>query len=303
MKRVISAPILIALALRTSLAVAAVIPPEWLYCVVAIGVKAEKVDNRRPVQKEAIDWKGTGFLFGRFEEKIDAKTNRYYVYMVTNKHMLQDKKSIVIRFNREANEPAKDYDIQLINDGKPTWTGHPKESIDVAVIAINANILTKERMRFHYFRSDLDILTVDKMSETGMTEGDPVFVVGYPMGLVGEERQYAILRSGSIARIRDLLDNRSHEFVVDAFVFPGNSGGPVVAKPEIMAIQGTKSRSNATLIGIVKGYIPYQEIAISQQTKRARIMFEENSGLTAVIPVDFIIETIEAHLKKVLPRP
>ena len=41
------------------------------------------------------------------------------------------------------------------------------------------------------------------------------------------------------------------EFLVDAFVFPGNSGGPVVSKPEALAITGTKSQDYAYLIGIV----------------------------------------------------
>ena len=33
--------------------------------------------------------------------------------------------------------------------------------------------------------------------------------------------------------------------------------------------------------------------AVSDQTKRPRIIFEENSGLATVVPVDFIVETVE----------
>ncbi len=55
------------------------------------------------------------------------------------------------------------------------------------------------------------------------TEGDYIYVLGFPMGLVSVDRQHAILRSGAIARIRDLFENKSRDFMIDALVFPGNS--------------------------------------------------------------------------------
>ena len=104
-------------------------------------------------------------------------------------------------------------------------------------------------MKFDYFKTDADhLLDIRGMVDRGMTEGDFVYVLGYPMGIVAPDRQYAITRSGSIARIRDLLERRSNDFIVDAFVFPGNSGGPVVSKPEYFAIQGTKVISKEYLI-------------------------------------------------------
>lgn len=136
-----------------------------------------------------------------------------------------------------------------------------------------------------------------KANELGITEGDGVYVLGFPMGIVGKERNFVVVRQGSIARIRDVLASSSKEFLVDAFVFPGNSGGPVVVKPEITSIQGTKSLKAAYLIGMVKSYIPYQDAAYSKQTNRPRIIFEENSGLAEVVPVDSVRETIEGFLK------
>lgn len=74
--------------------------------------------------------------------------------------------------------------------------------------------------------------------------------------------------------------------------FPGNSGGPVIIKPEFTHIEGTKSQNESRLIGLVKSYIPYTDVAISPQTGRPRVVFEENTGLTNVEPVDYIIDTI-----------
>lgn len=265
----------------------ALIPPFFLDCVVAIGVKNPD---------ESKSWIGTGFMIGRFFKQRDEGLKDYHVFLVTNKHVLNGQNSVIVRFNPQpqSNEQARDYDLPLIDkDGNKTWTEHPTKDIDVAVMNINPKILREHGMRFSYFQSDTHLLNISQMAETGITEGDFVYVLGYPMGIVAPDRQYVIARSGSIARIRDVLERRSTDFIVDAFVFPGNSGGPVVSKPEVVSIVGTKPIKSAYLIGIVKNYVPYQDIAYSVQTKRPRVIFEENSGLSAVIPVDFVMETIE----------
>jgi hypothetical protein len=100
------------------------------------------------------------------------------------------------------------------------------------------------------------------------------------------------VRGGSIARLRDALDGTEPTFLLDASVFPGNSGGPAVFRPEVTAITGTEAISRSFLLGVIAAYVPYIDVAISGQTKRPRITFEENSGLAEVYPVDFIDETI-----------
>jgi len=88
------------------------------------------------------------------------------------------------------------------------------------------------------------------------------------------------------------------------FVFPGNSGGPVVSAPSLNAIQGTKAQDRTCLIGVVRGYLPYNDVAISQQTGQVRKISQENSGLAEVLPMDYVDETIKAyHLAKRVPPP
>jgi hypothetical protein len=58
--------------------------------------------------------------------------------------------------------------------------------------------------------------------------GDGVFVLGFPTGLAGVQRNYVIVRQGCIARISEMLDGAAPGFLIDAPVYPGNSGGPVV---------------------------------------------------------------------------
>lgn len=263
----------------------ALIPPFFFDCVVAIGI--QKTDGSK-------HWIGTGFLFGKFVKKISDIQNEYVIYLVTNKHVLQNQNNVLLRFNQQDDLPSRDYSESLIdNDGSQIWTGHPNEKVDVAVYKINAPKLKKEGMKFHFFQSDIAVFKKEQLIEIETSEGDYVYVLGFPLGIVALDRQHVILRSGAIARIRDMFEGRSKDFIVDAMVFPGNSGGPVVLKPESSSIEGTKSNFKAGLIGVVKSYIPYQDIAVSQQTNKPRIIFEDNSGLSLVEPVDHIFEAIE----------
>jgi len=70
------------------------------------------------------------------------------------------------------------------------------------------------------------------MVELGISEGDSVYVLGYPMDLQNPDWHHMIIRSGIIARMRDMLDGVNSNFLLDAPVFPGNSGGPVILKPD-----------------------------------------------------------------------
>jgi len=194
-------------------------------------------------------------------------------------------------------------DAKLIaTNGKSLWIGHPNDKTDVAAIFLNADFLTQEGRKFAVFQSDQHVCLKETMKTGVLNEGDRVFVLGFPMGLVASERQYVICRSGIIARIRDYLEDKATDFLVDAPVFPGNSGGPVVSCPAALSIVGTKPPEKADLIGIAKSYVPYIDVAISSQTRRPRVTFEENSGLTAVEPVEAILETVVLAEKRLKGR-
>ena len=266
----------------------ALLPPFYIDCVVAIGIENNGQKN----------WIGTGFLFGNLLKPTEDGLNLYTTYLVTNKHVLKGLDNIIVRFNPQENQSSKDYSIILKSpDGKINWTGHSDSDIDVAVIQVNVHFLKEQGMKCNFFQSDKFAYTIDQMEKEGLGEGDFIYVLGFPMGIV-TERQYVFSRGGTISRIRDLYEKRSKDFVVDAFVFPGNSGGPVVSKPENMAVKDTKACNKSRLIGMIKSYIPYKDVAVSVQTQKPRITFEENSGLSIVEPVDHILQTIVEDIKK-----
>jgi len=131
------------------------------------------------------------------------------------------------------------------------------------------------------------------MKQIGLSIGDEVFVLGFPMGISGtNQRNYVIARRGSIARLDEILESTATRFLIDTCISPWNSGGPVVSVPTPSSIKGTKRQDHAYLIGMVRAYLPFTDVASSQQTGQA-LVSQQNSRLAEVIPIDYINKAIE----------
>ena len=273
----------------------ALLPPFFLDTVVAIGIHDD------PTKRQ---WIGTGFIYGNaIPSETPSNPTRYRLWLITNKHVLHNLTAIHVKFNSAQDTSSADYKIALIAKNKKlSWVGHPDNDTDIAAIFLNAEFLNSANRRFAFLYSDQHCMAKSEMKAQGLTEGDRCFALGFPMGLVSPHRQYVICRSGVIARIRDYLDGHAQDYLIDATVFPGNSGGPVVLCPSALAIGGTAAISRSALVGIVKAYVPYIDTAVSPQTGRARITFEENSGLSAVEPLDAITETVALAERRLYGR-
>ena len=84
-----------------------------------------------------------------------------------------------------------------------------------------------------------------------------------------------------------------HNILVDIQNFPGNSGSPIINRPEVVSIQGTKNLDRRVLVGIIHSYIPYEETLINSQTGRLVEVRSENSGLAYAHPVEYIRDIID----------
>ncbi|MEN6369752.1 MAG: serine protease [Thermotogota bacterium] len=262
----------------------ALVPPAFINSVVAIGTRQDD---------GAIAWLASGFIYGHHLFAVNEKEGRYRTYLISNRHVFENATNLVLRFNPTDDGPAREFAMTFSGAGAVQRVFHPDATIDLAAVPINVNVLEKSGIRFDYFLGDLHLATREVASSAGLYEGDFCFLLGFPFGLIGGERNYVITRHGTIARLSDFLDGRSKEIIVDCMNFPGNSGGPVVTKPELVAIQGTKSQQQSYLLGIVSEYIAYRDVAVSRQTQRVRVVFEENSGLARVVPAHFLREWMD----------
>ncbi len=273
----------------------ALIPPFFLSAVVALGM---------PSSDGAVQYNATGFLYGYpTGETNDEGQKTYRTFLVTNRHVFQaavDRQvRIHVRFNTLVGSGTNTYPVDT---GDQFWTVHPDDAADVAVLSINGERLKFDGIEYVFFHGDEHVLTLDQARDGQVSEGDGVFVLGFPLGLAGEERNYVIVRQGILAQVQHWLQGNARTFLIDASIFPGNSGGPVLLKPESTAIQGTKTNDRCGLIGMVSSYLPYRETAISAQTGRQRMIFEENSGLAVVVPHDVILEAVDVAMQQSGPQ-
>ena len=126
---------------------------------------------------------------------------------------------------------------------------------------------------------------MSQMQDTGVEEGTIIYSLGFPMGLVNAHDKMPICRMGCVARATksQVADNNS--ILLDLQNFQGGSGSPIINRPEVVAITGTKSNDSSCLIGIVHRFLHF-----AGET--------ENTGIALANPADYIIETIEKDLNK-----
>ena len=266
----------------------ALIPPEYFDAVVALGT----VDDDGIFVPT-----GTGFLYG-YPRDIDPADGEHWfnVFLVTNRHVVEGVRELYARFNSSLAIGPQVISLDPQRDSESARRAVHPRGADIAVISISSQALAEAGIDFKVFRQDQNTLSLDQVHKGGISEGNGVFLLGFPLGLAGDDRNYVIARQGAIARFEWPSADDVKAILVDASIFPGSSGSPVVTRPESVSIKDTQSFMRCCLIGIVESYLPYEDVAVSQQTGKARVVFTENSGLGIVLPCDAIEETIRTAL-------
>lgn len=260
----------------------ALIPQIYEDAVVALGINNEG-------QKS---WVATGFIVARKNEMGGFNT-----FLVTNKHVFKEFNNMLVRFNIAGKIKAKDYNINLINNGIAVYSVHPNPNVDIACTLINPNLLSKELGGLSAFELDQMSLTWQGMMDNDVIEGTSVFSLGFPSGLVGIDTKAPLCRMGCIARNKEIINGAG--YLIDIQNFPGSSGSPIINKIDINCLDGTVSYNKTVLIGILAGYIPFRDTLYSRQTGKNMQIVEENSGIAIAYTVDAIKEVVEIEFSRV----
>ena len=269
----------------------ALIPNYFIESVVTISIMT--ANN----EKKCI---GTGFLVGDLME-MNMGLKKYGLYLITNKHVVKNKNEIYVGFNENGGTKSFDFPVTLNNGKNNLYSEHINEQVDIIALSINASFLNNMNAKYHFFPLENDAYTIKKMKEKGVFEGDLVYSLGYPLNLGNTSQKNPICRLGCISRISNLYipGNPEVNLLVDAQSFPGNSGGPVIIRPESLSVIGSKPQQQTALIGILHSYIPYKDALISNQSGQIYSIMQENSGLTLVHPVDYILEVVELERNRI----
>ena len=252
--------------------------PRFLEAVVSIGVQAtpqEMEKTKEPMSKSA-----TGFLYAYPElGKTGRDAADFRLWLVTCKHVIrgireENANEIMVRLNKSRKKEMQTFRIYFQQDRGPNWFEHPKA--DIAVISVSPEELEKRGVQWATFAAGRDTLRREKVIEAGLSEGDEVLVLGFPVGWRLAKQDYPIVRHGLLAQVQGWFNEEHDTFLIDGSIFPGNSGGPVVTKPEVRQ-DAYIALGRSGLIGMALGFWPYQT---------------ENADLGVVVPMELIDETI-----------
>jgi hypothetical protein len=216
---------------------------------------------------------GTGFLL---------QTPDNLMALVTAKHVITNRDGVV-RANLGYRLNSKSGASMVILDELARKTAGPWVASREEDVALRFIVFDLENSDIKGF--DPKML----LRRNAVLPGAHVFVLGYPLGLRSEAYAVPILRTGSVARAEGGV------FLVEAFCFPGNSGGPVIYTPNIH-VEGASGSSTITevkIIGLVANQLIENETYVSPKTGNVRINFEQPLGLTEVTPADGILNLLE----------
>lgn len=250
------------------MSIAGWLPTDWSKAIFPIATRVD-TDKFTPV--------GTSFLL----------VFRGFSCLVTAKHVVFDeharRRTGLFLLNNRLPEGISAKPFYELAEAGAIWIRHPEKDIAATVIPLNPSA--------DDFRRFAENLLEDFAN---IREGDDIFFLGFPLRIVTPRRITPMVRGGMVALKTDV-----DTFLIEANAFPGNSGSPVFFKPcpfhvtpkgfEMGRIRPSK------LLGVMTSSISYREEAVSKQTGRTRIVFEENSGLAEVLSVRFIRETLNSQ--------
>ncbi len=235
----------------------ALLNPLHLKAVVAIGA----MDKRKRFICTA-----TGFLIGILAKNSKDPTKRtYYIFLLTNRHVFEGKDGIHLRLNmRNGKSEVVPQSLKFPN-GELRWLTHPNKNVDLALLNVEPQELINHGIDYIFFNQEMFVFQRD-FAKLGISVGDEVFALGFPMGFAGITQNFPYAKAGIISRYDTELLRTRKAILIDSSIFPGNSGGPVILKPTNTALSGTVAVSDSYLLGAVTGYLPYREELWTHQT-------------------------------------
>ncbi len=157
-------------------------------------------------------------------------TDNGRTFVVTNKHVIlgddfanpRPLTSIRLRCHTTANlNVSNDIDVSLFNGSSPIWLEHNNARVDVVVIPAGPTIFAG--LAIHSFSS-----ASLPMANLVIGPGEPLAIIGYPLGFYDQVNNLPVVRSASLASAYRVPFNGLPMFITDAKLHRGTSGAPVV---------------------------------------------------------------------------
>lgn len=177
-------------------------------------------------------WTGSGTAFA-YLHAVEGKGDA--IFLVTNRHVVADASEGRFFFrvseDKDGNRLAEGrrHDV-LVPDIRDRFTVHPDDDIDLAITPIGPLLkkIAKEKAQPVFLRALPSTLIPSETVISKLLPMEEVIFIGYPEGLYDTVNLLPIVRRGTTATpLRYDYEGRP-QFLIDASVFPGSSGSPVV---------------------------------------------------------------------------
>lgn len=171
---------------------------------------------------------GTGFFY-----KIIKDNYVEIPLIITNKHVVENLKEIVVRFSSlDDDENPVDTDIHTMSYSgiDKIVRNHPDKDVDLCAIPFSPilNYMSMKLGKFPYYHS----LTKELIPTPGQIEelyaGEDVIMIGYPDSIYDTHNNKPIFRKGITATDPKFDYQAKKEFLVDIPTFGGSSGSPIM---------------------------------------------------------------------------
>lgn len=245
-------------------------------------------------------WTGTGFIV-RYETTVGIVD-----ILVTNKHVLAGADELDVRFvqaGADGKPVAQATQTTITSFGEASWLGHPHDQVDVAVMFLGPVVnQMNEQARSPFYKA----FAVDQMLTTAQADEldalESVTFVGYPNGLYDTHTFLPIARRGQTATPIQANYRDAPAFLIDASVFGGSSGSPVLLFDRGLyqtragdAVVGTR----LMLLGVLAAVHVRQTGGLVHDLPTKQIaVFDEALDLGIVFKASAIHESVELLLAR-----
>jgi len=200
---------------------------------------------------------GTGFFYS-IRDFSGQSTNGFIPLIVTCKHVIAD--SVMVRLDcalGTSNTLARSENHFPVVVPSTMWIGDPDTNVDLTVLPIASLLENLEKQGKVLDCAPLDNKLIPSTNELkGLIAFQEKYLIGYPIGISDEANNLPIMRRGITATDPSVDYDGRKEFMIDAAVFPGSSGSPVLTAEEGVISSGGMlgfGGSRVRLLGILYG--------------------------------------------------
>ena len=249
-----------------------------------------------------LQFTATGFFYKVLTEQGDVD------FLITNRHVLQDCTTLILKMIKggSGDKPILGESLSVtINDFESSpWVGHPNPDVDIAVFPANLYLGPMAQAGSQMFYKTISpkiVLTDDEAENLDAIES--IIFVGYPEGIFDAKHHLPLVRRGITASPLSVDFNGIPSFAIDAGVYQGSSGSPVIILDQgwiVDRLGNTSFGNRFKLVGVISENFQRESMGVVQtETATQYAKYKEAIGLGIAVKAKCIDECVDLFLKNV----